>query len=171
MAPLASETAGYAELPRRACLIPLAAIALLVGPGCSPEPESPEAQIRALLGEMEVAAEQKNLRLLKAMVSEQYSDEHHNDRQAIVGLLTYHFLRNQSIHLLTRVTAIEFPEPARASVSVYVAMAGRPIPDVDALTRLRADLYRFDFRLGEAGESGWQVTRAAWRPAEAADFL
>ena len=43
---------------------------------------------------MEVAAEQKNLRPLKAMVSEQYSDEHHNDRQAIVGLLTYHFLRS-----------------------------------------------------------------------------
>ena len=127
--------------------------------------------MRALLDQMEVAAEQKNLRLLKAMVSEQYSDGQDNDRQAILGLLTYHFLRHQSIHLLTRVTTIEFPEPGQASVSVYVAMAGRPIPDVDALTGLRADLYRFDFRLREGGESGWLVTGAAWRPAETADFL
>jgi len=127
--------------------------------------------MRALFERMEVAAEQKDLRPLKAMVSERYSDEHHNDRQAIVGLLTYHFLRNQSIHLLTRVTAIEFPEPGRASVIAYVAMAGRPIPDVDALTQLRADLYRFDFRLSEGGENGWLVTGAAWRPAETADFL
>ncbi len=50
-------------------------------------------------------------------------------------------------------------------------MAGRPIPDVDALARLRADLYRFDFRLSEGGENGWLVTGAAWRPAETADFL
>jgi hypothetical protein len=169
--PSARETAVEGKIPRLARLALLAAIALLAGPGCSPEPESPEARMRALLEQMEVAAEQKNLRLLKAMVSEQYSDEHHNDRQAILGLLTYHFLRHQSIHLLARVTSIEFPEPGQASVSVYVAMAGRPIPDVDALTRLRADLYRFDFRLGEGGESGWLVTGAAWRPAETADFL
>jgi hypothetical protein len=147
------------------------AVALLAGPACSPEPESPEARIRALLDQMEVAAEQKDLGPLKAMVSEQYSDERGNDRQAVLGLLTYHFLRNQSIHLLTRVRAIEFPEPGRATVSVYVAMAGRPIPDADALTRLRADLYRFEFRLAEGGESGWLVTGAAWRPAETADFL
>jgi hypothetical protein len=158
-------------VPRRALLALLAVIALLAGRGCASEPESPEARMRVLLDQMEVAAEQKNLRPLKAMLSEQYSDEHHNDRQAILGLLAYHFLRNQSIHLLTRVTTIEFPEPGRAAVRVYVAMAGRPIPDVDALTRLRADLYRFDFRLSEGGESGWLVTGAAWRPAEAADFL
>jgi hypothetical protein len=93
-----------------------------------------------------------------------------NDRQAIVRLLTYHFLRNQSIHLLTRVASIEIPEPERASVTVYVAMAGRPIPDVDAMTQLRADLYRFDFALEDV-EERWQVERAAWRPAEARDFL
>jgi hypothetical protein len=127
--------------------------------------------MRALLDQLEVAAEQKNLRPLKEMVSEQYSDEHGNDRQAVVGLLAFHFLRHQSIHLLKRVTTIEFPESGRASVRVYVAMAGRPIPDVDALTGLRADLYCFDFRLGEGGEHGWLVTRAAWRPAEIADFL
>ena len=148
----------------------LVAISAIVWPACSSPPQSAEAQIRALLAEMELAAEEKDLRPLKAVVSEQYNDELGNDRQAIVGLLTYHFLRNQSIHLLTRVAAIELPEPERASVTTYVAMAGRPIPDANALTQLRANLYRFDFALKTSGRR-WQVTRAAWRPAEARDFL
>jgi hypothetical protein len=38
------------------------------------------------------------------------------------------------------------------------------------LTRLRANLYRFDFALEDRAKS-WQVTRADWRPAEARDFL
>jgi hypothetical protein len=148
----------------------LVAISAIVWPACSSEPESAQAQIRALLAEMEVAAEAKDLRPMKAVVSERYTDEAGNDRQAIVRLLAYHFLRNQSIHLLTRVAAIELPEAERASVTVYVAMAGRPIPGADALTQLRANLYRFDFALEDGGES-WQVTRADWRPAEARDFL
>jgi hypothetical protein len=147
-----------------------AAIAAIAWPACSSPPQSAEDQIRVLLAEMEVAAEEKDLRPMKAVVSEQYTDEFGNDRQAIVRLLTYHFLRNQSIHLLTRVAAIEIPEPERASVTVYVAMAGRPIPNVDAMTQLRADLYRFDFALEDV-EERWQVKRAAWRPAEARDFL
>jgi hypothetical protein len=148
----------------------LAAISALAGAACSSGPDSAEAQIRALLGEMEVAAEQKQLGRLKAVVSEQYTDEQGNDRQAVVGLLAYHFLRNQTVHLLSRVAAIELPEPGRATARVYVAMAGRPIPDVDALARLRANLYHFEFAFEDLGKS-WQVTRAAWRPAEAGDFL
>jgi len=148
----------------------LVTVSAIAWPACSSESEPAEAQIRALLAEMEVAAEAKDLRPLKAIVSERYTDELGNDRRGIVRLLTYHFLRNQSIHLLTRVAAIEIPEPGRASVTAYVAMAGRPIPDANALTQLRANLYRFDFGLEVAGER-WQVTRAAWRPAEARDFL
>jgi hypothetical protein len=148
----------------------LVAISAIAWPACLSESESAEARIRALLAEMEVAAEAKDLRPVKAVVSEHYTDELGNDRRDIIRLLTYHFLRNQSIHLLTRVAAVELPEPGRASVTAYVAMAGRPIPDADALMQLRADLYRFDFALEDTGGS-WQVTRAAWRPAEARDFL
>jgi hypothetical protein len=150
-----------------ALLVTIAAIAL---PACSSDPESAETRIRALLAEMEAAAEAKELRPLKAVVSEQYADALGNDRRAIVQLLMFHFLRNQSIHLLTRVAAVDIPEPGRASVTVYVAMAGRPIPDTAALAQLRANLYRFDFSLEELGES-WQVAGAAWRPAEGRDFL
>lgn len=148
----------------------LVAISAIAWPACSSEPESAEAQIRALLVEMEVAAEAKAVDPLHVFISERYTDDLGNDRRAIVRLVVSHFLRNQSIHLLTRVASIELPEPERASVTVYVAMAGHPIPDADALTRLRANLYRFDLALEDTGKV-WQVTRAAWRPAETRDFL
>jgi hypothetical protein len=151
-------------------LLSIAAIAAVVLPACSPDRESAETRIRTLLAEMETAAEAKELRPLKAVVSEQYTDALGNDHRAIVQLLMVHFLRNQSIHLLTRIAAIDIPEPGRASVTVYVAMAGRPIPDAAALAQLRANLYRFDFSLEELGER-WQVAGAAWRPAEGRDFL
>lgn len=148
----------------------LAAITAIACSACSSQPQSADLEIRALLAEMEVAAEEKDLRPLKELVSEHYADASGNDRRDILRLLTYHFLRNQSIYLFTRVAAIEFPEPDRASVTVYVAMAGRPIPDLDAMKRLRANLYRFDFELEDV-EERWQLERAAWRQAEARDFL
>jgi len=110
---------------------------------------------------------------LKQLISEAYSDERGQDRQALVGLLTFYFLRNESIHLLTRVQSIAFPEPARADATVFVAMAGTPIIAAEELARIRADLYRFDFSLSDegGGDSDWKVSRAAWRRATADDFF
>jgi hypothetical protein len=155
--------------PHRLALLAMLAAASL--PACAAEPDSPEAQVRALLQQAEAAAEEKDVGALKQLVSESYSDERGQDRQAIAALLTFYFLRNQSIYLLTRVGKIEFPEPARARTTVLVAMAGTPIPDIEELARIRADLYRFDFSLGDEGSGDWRVTRAAWRRATADDFL
>jgi len=147
-----------------------AAVSLISGLACSAAPESPEAQIRSLISELEVAAEARELRDLKEAVSERYADDRGNDRRAVVQLLTYHFLRNQSIHLLSRIAELEVPEAGRAFVTVYVAMAGRPIPDATALVELHANFYRFDFAL-EWETERWLVTRADWRPARSDDFL
>ena len=152
----------------RALLAALAALALAA---CSAPPDSPEAQVRALFAVAEAAAEEKDAGALKELVSEHYADDGGHDRQAIAGLLTFHFLRHQTIHLLTRIHAIEFPEPTRAATTIFVAMAGTPILIVDDLARVRADLYRFDFELADEGDGDWRVTRAAWRRATPEDFL
>jgi hypothetical protein len=144
-------------------------VAAVLG-ACPGPPEGPESQVRALLAEAEAAAEAKDAGALKRLVSERYADEDGHDRQAIAGLLTYTFLRHQSVHLLTRIRAIAFPEPGRGTATVFVAMAGTPISGTDALTRVRADLYRFDFELADEGDGAWRVTRAAWRPATGEDF-
>ena len=137
---------------------------------CAAAPESPEGQVRSFLGEMEAAAEDREIKALKAAVAEDYADDRGNDRRAIVQLLTLHFLRNESIHMLSRIAAVEIVPPASASVTVYVAMAGRPIPDAAILAELRADLYRFDFELLR-NDDEWQVKQADWRPARGDDFL
>ena len=149
----------------------LAALASLALAACSAQPDSPDAQVRALFAMAEAAAEEKDAGALKELVSQHYADDGGHDRQAIAGLLTFHFLRHQTIHLLTRIHAIGFPEPTRAATTIFVAMAGTPILIVDDLARVRADLYRFDFELADEGDGDWRVTRAAWRRATPDDFL
>ena len=153
----------------RSRIVWLSALASCIFVACAADPGSVEDQIRRLLADMETAAEAKDLGALKDTVSERYSDEAGNDRRAIVGLLTYHFLRNQGIHLFTRVASIESREDGSATARAFVAMAGQPIADASALVGIRANLYRFDFEF-EPAPDGWRLTRAAWRPAQFEDF-
>jgi hypothetical protein len=150
-------------------LIFLLAVASFSG-ACSSGRDSPEAQVRALLAQGEAAAEKKESGVLRQLISEKYSDSQGQDKKAVEAMLRYYFLRNQSIHLFTRIRQINFPQPDSAQADVMVAMAGQPISDAEELERLRADLHRFEITLArENGE--WKVMRAEWRRAEFADFL
>jgi len=157
-----------ASRPRYGALLLLATLCV---PSCSRKADSPETQLRALVSQAETAAEAKDLAALKQMISPGYADQTGQNRQAVMQLLAYYFLHNQSIHLLTRVHAIAFPESKRAEITVLVAMAGRPISRVEELAGIRADLYRFDLLAADEGSGDWKVTRAAWRPADITDFL
>jgi hypothetical protein len=137
--------------------------------GCSGGGSTPEERVRAVLAELEAAAEARDVGLLKPHVSEAYKDENGNDRRAVLGMATAHFMRNQSVYLLVRLSDLQLLEPGRAQVDAFVALAGRPIRDKAALPELHADLYRFGFALrDEDGE--WRVTAADWHPATLADF-
>jgi len=150
-------------------LVFLLPVAFFTG-ACSSGWDSPEAQVRALLARGEAAAEKKESGVLRQMISEKYSDSQGQDKKAVEAVLRYYFLRNQSIHLFTRIRQISFPQPDLAQADVMVAMTGQPISDAEELERLRADLHRFEITLArESGE--WKVMRAEWRRAEFADFL
>lgn len=151
---------------------PLIVLALLFPllVSCSSERDNPEAQVRALLARGEAAAEKKESGVLRQLISEKYSDSQGQDKKTVEAILRYYFLRHESIHLLTRIQQISFPQPGIAQAIVMVAMAGQPIADAEELERLRADLHRFEISLArENGE--WKVTSAEWRRAEFADFL
>lgn len=145
-----------------------ACVALLLVAGCGPA-DTPEAAVRRVIGELEAAAEARDVGAMKPHLSESYRDSEGNDRHAVLGMATAHFLRNRSIYLLTRVTELEISEPDAARVVVLVALAGTPIRDPSALLGVRADLYRFDVRLRDEDEE-WRVTSADWQPASVADF-
>jgi hypothetical protein len=149
----------------------MACLALIASASaCRSGADSPEAQVRTTIGRAETAAEAKDLGGLKELLSDAYHDEAGQDKRAILGLLFIQFRRHESIHLLIRIDRIDVRAPAQASVTVFAAMAGRPIATVSDLPALRADLYRFDLTL--ADERGtWRVTKSTWRPAVMDDFL
>jgi hypothetical protein len=152
---------------RRAALA--LAAALLLG-GCRGAPDDPEAQVRALVRDAVAAAERKDVGALRAMVSERYADDQGQDKRAVEALLRLHFLRNQSIHLYTRIRSVELAPPDRAQASVLVAMAGVPIASEEQLPGVRADLHRFELELARE-DGAWRVQRAAWRRTEPGEFL
>lgn len=136
---------------------------------CSRDAGSPEAQIRARVSQAQTAAEARDAPALRALIADDYADAQGNDRKAMENLIRLHLLRNQSIHLFTRIGAITFPQPDHAMVKVAAAMAGRPVTSVGELVGVNADLYRFDLELVQRGGE-WQVQRAAWEPARLDDF-
>jgi hypothetical protein len=144
-------------------------VALATLLACSGEPATPEDRVRATLAAIEAAAEARDVGELKEHVSEAYADARGQDKRAVSGLAAFHFMRNQSVHLLTLVRDVELPTPGEARATALVAMAGRPIPGPEALAGLRADLYRFEVELREE-DGAWRVTGADWAPAAAEEF-
>ncbi|MCR4300354.1 MAG: hypothetical protein NUV51_01965, partial [Sulfuricaulis sp.] len=119
-------------------------VAALVSGACSSDRDNPEEQVRSLLEQGETAAENKQVGTLRQMISEKYSDSQSQDKKAIEAILRYYFLRNQTIHLFTRIREIAIPRPDIARADVMVAMAAQPIAGVGELERLQADLHRFE---------------------------
>lgn len=136
---------------------------------CRSGQESPDARIRATIDRAEAFAEAKNLGGLKELLSDAYRDHAGQDKRATLGLIFVQFRRHESIHLLTRIERIEL-QPTQAAVTVFAAMAGRPIPSASDLPELRADLYRFDLTLF-LENGAWRVTKSDWRAATLNDFF
>jgi hypothetical protein len=140
-------------------LLCLAALAGIVT-GCG-ERESPEAQVRTVIEQMELAAEARDVSDVLELVSAQYRDDYGNGRDEIGRAVRGYFIANQSIHLLTRIEELSFPAEDEARVSVLVGMVGRDAAAANAWN-LAADLYRFEVAIvREDGE--WKITWARWR--------
>jgi hypothetical protein len=153
---------------RRLCATVGLALLVASTASCRSGDNSPDGKIRATIARAETLAEAKDLGGLEDLLSDAYRDDAGQDQRAILGVLFMQFRRHDSIHLLTRIDRVD-AQPPHATATVFTAMAGRPIPSVDDLPALRADLYRFDLVFVE--ERGtWRVTKSAWRPAVLRDF-
>jgi hypothetical protein len=136
----------------------LAATALVSLAGCSDD-ASPEQKVRAVIEQMEVAAEQRDVGAFMEHISENYRDREGQGRSEAARYARGYFIANQSIHLLTRIETLEFPSADEARLKVKVGMAGREAQAGAA--SLSADLHDFDVGLvREAGE--WKVSYANW---------
>ncbi len=147
-----------------------AALVALLLAGCSGEPDSPETAVRATLAAIEKAAGERDVDALREHVSDAYRDARRNGKREVVQLAALHLLRNQAVYTFSRIHSLDTSEPGVAQVQALVALAGRPIPDAEALLTVRADLYRFDVRLREEEPGVWRVVAADWMPAALSDF-
>lgn len=133
--------------------------ALLVAGGCG-SPETPEAQIRRVVDQMEAAAEQRDVGDLMGWVADDFRDAYGQGAPELARYIRGYFLANQSIHLLTRINQIDWPLPDEAHARITVAVVGR---EADAATAwaLAADLHELEVTLRQA-DGAWKVTYAAW---------
>ena len=137
--------------------------------GCA-DPESPEQQIRQMVDQGEAAVEEGAHSEIKSLISDSYLDEAGRNRRALAQLVAGYMLRHGSIHLLTQIDRIEIQGPEDALLSLYVAMAARPLQEAGQLLSVRADLLRFDLVLRRE-DGQWRVISGQWRRASREDFL
>jgi hypothetical protein len=129
----------------------LALLFLLAGCGSA---DDPETQVRKTLDAIEAAAEARDVGDVMEHVSDQFLDAYGRDAQALSRYIRGYFIANQSIHLLTRIRAIEFPSAAEARVQVTVGMLGRQETDS---WDLAAEIRDFDVTFMHQ-DGAWKVT-------------
>ncbi len=137
--------------------------------GCG-GPADPEVKLRALLEEIEEAVEARDLGGVKDAISEEFRDDAGRDKRELTRYVAGILLRNQNIHLATRVRELSIDADASGHVALIAALASGPIASASDLAQLRADVYRFEFSfVDEEGE--WRLLHARWRPAVPADLF
>lgn len=144
-------------------------LAPLLLAACGPD-DSPEEQVRQYVAAGEAVVEARNPGDLKELISEKYQDDQGRTRRDIVAIAARYLYANKNIHVLTRIEGLTFPAPGQARLTVYAALTGQNVSDLDALLNMQADLYRFDLEL-LLTEGEWQLLRADWRPAKGEDFF
>lgn len=122
---------------------------------CS-DKDSPEQQVRAVIEQMEQAAEARDVGDLKAHLSEEYRDANGMGAEEAARYARGYFIANQSIHLLTRIDELTFPTDGEARAQVLVGMVGRDAAAANEWD-LAGELRTFKIALRrEDGE--WKVT-------------
>jgi len=132
-------------------------IATLIGCG---DGDSPEAQVRKTIDAMELAAEERDVSGVAEHVSPEFRDADGRDSKELSQYVRGYFIANQSIHLLTRISDIEFPTQDEARAKVTVAMVGREAAESNAWD-LAGEIYDFDVVFMREDDE-WKVTYARW---------
>lgn len=120
---------------------------------------SPEQQVRAVIDQMELAAENRDVSELTGHLSADYSDSSGRGAGELARYVRGYFIANQSIHLLTRIEQLEFPIEGEARAQVLVGMVGREAAATSQWD-LAADLHTFNIALRRE-EGAWKVVFAS----------
>ncbi len=147
----------------------LLAVGVALALGCG-GPADPEARLRLQLEQIERAVEARELGDVKDAIAGDFRDDAGRDKRELTRYLAGILLRNQSIHVATRVQALSIDPTGEGQVEMIAALASGPIASASDLAQLRGDVYRFEFSFVDA-EGQWRLRHARWRPAVPADLF
>jgi len=110
---------------------------------------SDEEQVRALIGAVETAAEDRDTSDVLTHVADNYADSAGFDKLRLQNFLRGYFLAHPKVELLVTIDSLEFPVDGLAQAVVTVATVELTDPDV---RRMKVEFRR--------AEDGWKVVRA-----------
>jgi len=110
---------------------------------------SDEEQVRALIDQVETAAESRDASDVLEHVADDYGDSSGLDKRELQNFLRGYFLSHPKLELVVNIESLEFPVDGLAQAVVSVATVELGDPD---LQRLKVELRR------AGGE--WRVARA-----------
>jgi hypothetical protein len=125
-----------------------ALIATLLLAACGTK-SSDEEKVRALIDEVETAAESRDASDVLEYVTEDYSDSSGLDKRELTNFLRGYFLSHPKLELIVTIESLEFPVDGLAQAVVTVANVELGDPGME---RLKVEFRR------EGGE--WRVARA-----------
>jgi hypothetical protein len=112
---------------------------------------SDEEKVRALVADVEEAAEARDTGDVLSRVAPDYSDKQGLDKSQLQNFLRGYFLSHPKIELLVNIELLEFPTDGLARARIGVASV--------ALDQLGGDTVTLDVELRRL-EGDWLVTRA-----------
>jgi hypothetical protein len=144
---------------QKAGLVAASWLALVAGCAAS----DPEAEIRALLAEVEEAAEARDHGFFADVLAASYRDAQGNDREQALRAVRGYFIANQRVEIVSRIDEVALEGADAARAVVHAGMLGRRA-GASLAGGLDADLYRFELELVKDG-GNWRIIGARWNRA------
>ncbi|MEE9912984.1 MAG: hypothetical protein K4571_14825 [Deltaproteobacteria bacterium] len=137
----------------------LAAVVL----GCHKETE--EDRVRKVIGDIQAAGEEKNIRKIMNNLSKTYSDPRGFNYEGIHGLLVGYFFRYPKVTIYLNGLAVSVEETSARAVFQTVLTSGEKTGSVTDLIPQSLGAWDFDVSLKKEGKD-WKVVSAKWEQAE-----
>jgi len=136
---------------------------------CSEEENDPQNEIREYIENAKLSVENRSHSDASELIHDSYLDQQGMNKKAATAKLRAYFFIHKNIHLHTQIESIDLRNENEAFVVVHVVMAANAIADINALTSLRARVYRFELLLLK--DDKWLLKQAKWQTAKIKDLF
>lgn len=125
-------------------------------------PLTPEEHVIALMSEIEVALEERDLSSVFEHVSENYEDHRGNDKQALRKIAQLYTVRNKSINIVSSLNSINTLDANTVAVEASLLLGSRTNNDSNLLSQLSADSQRISAVFG-LENNVWKLISMSWK--------